>query len=440
MTSGVAPPAPVDARARAFHRLAMPVLCRDCLATERTAPFGKCARCGADRLLAHPELETLTIAHIDCDSFYASVEKRDDPALWDKPVIVGGRKRGVVMAACYVARRYGIHSAMPMFKALRACPDAVVIRPDMEKYGVVGREVRAMMRELTPLVEPISIDEAFLDLSGTEKLHGGSAARTLAGLAKRVEEKVGITVSVGLSHNKFLAKLASGISKPRGFTIIGREETVSLLAEQPVSRIWGVGRVLQARLAKDGITHIGQLQTIAEDELTRRYGDIGGRLSRLSRGLDVRRVVAGSGRKSLSAETTFSEDIADLAGLKRRLWPLCEKVSRRLKSEGIAGKCITLKLKNTSFRIRTRAATIAHPTLLAEVIYREGTALLEREVDGTHYRLIGIGLSQFAEAADADPPDLADPTTSKVKAVEQTVDTIRDRFGRDAIGKGRRLE
>ena len=418
----------------------MTVLCRDCLETDRNAPFGKCAHCGADRLLAHPELEALTIAHIDCDSFYASVEKRDDPTLWDKPVLVGGRKRGVVMAACYVARRYGVHSAMPMFKALRACPDAVVIRPDMEKYGVVGREVRAMMRDLTPLVEPISIDEAFLDLSGTEKLHGGSAARTLAEFAQRVETQVGITVSVGLSHNKFLAKLASGLSKPRGFTIIGRDETVGFLRDQPVSRIWGVGRVMQAKLAKDGITHIGQLQTIAETELTRRYGDIGRRLARLSLGRDVRHVVAGSGRKSLSAETTFSEDIADLAGLRRRLWPLCEKVSRRLKNEGIAGKCITLKLKNAAFRIRTRAVTIAHPTLLAEVIYREGAALLEREVDGTRYRLIGIGLSEFADAEDADPPDLADPTTTKVKAVEQTVDAIRDKFGRDVIGKGRRLE
>lgn len=418
----------------------MRYLCRDCLRGEAPGTAGSCPGCGSALMIAHAELDQLTIAHIDCDSFYASVEKRDDPSLWNLPVIVGGGKRGVVLAACYVARRYGIHSAMPMYKALKACPDATIVRPDMEKYSRVGGEVRALMRDVTPLVEPISIDEAFLDLSGTERLHHGSAARTLAGLAARIEAKVGVTVSVGLSYNKFLAKIASGQDKPRGFAVIGRDEAVDFLRDQPVDLLWGVGEVMRARLARDGITHIGALQSLPEAELVRRYGGIGERLARFSRGRDARKVTPGSGRKSLSAETTFGDDISDAAGLKRKLWPLCEKVARRIKGEGIAGRCVTLKLKTARFRLRTRAMTLPHPTMLAEVIYREGVRMLARETDGTAFRLIGIGLSEFADAVEADPVDLADPGIGHVKMVEQTVESIRDRFGRDAIGKGRRLE
>lgn len=415
-------------------------LCRECLATGPAAGWKPCAACGSDLVVQHLELEALAIAHIDCDSFYASVEKRDDPALRDVPVLVGGAKRGVVMAACYVARRYGVHSAMPMFQALKACPDAVVVRPDMEKYGKVGREVRALMREVSPLVEPISIDEAFLDLAGTERLHGGVPARTLAALARRIETGVGITVSIGLSYNKFLAKLASGLSKPRGFAIIGQREAVDFLRDQPVERLWGVGRVMRARLAADGIRYIGQLQPIPEEELARRYGGLGERLSRFSRGLDSRCVQAGSGRKSLSAETTFADDLAGLDALKRRLWPLCEKVSRRLKTEGLGGGCVTLKLKTASFRQRTRATTLPNPTVLAEVIYGAALALLEKEADATRFRLIGVGLSHFTDIAEADPLDLANPDTARLRAVEGAVDDIRARFGDRAIVKGRRLE
>lgn len=417
-------------------------LCRDCLSIDETNSdaASRCGACGSGRVVAHDELASLSIAHIDCDSFYASVEKRDDPSLANKPVVVGGGRRGVVMAACYVARRFGVRSAMPMYQALRACPDAVVIRPNMEKYACVGQEVRDMMRGLTPLVEPISIDEAFLDLSGTERLHNGCPARTLAGFVRHVEAKVGITVSVGLSHNKFLAKLASGLSKPRGFQVIGRAETADFLHDQPVEFIWGVGAVLASRLAADGITRVGQLRSVTEDDLVRRYGDIGRRLFRLCRGEDGRPVVAGGRRKNISAETTFADDIGDGAALKRRLWPLCEKVAAGLKKEGIAGRCVTLKLKTAAFRLRTRSATLPHPTVLAEVIYRTGEALLAREVDGTTYRLIGIGMSRFVDAAEADPPDLADPSGPRRRAVEETMDVIRARFGSNAIGKGRRLE
>ena len=194
----------------------MQTLCRDC--GRRPPPdAGTCPACGSARVLCHGELHDLAIAHLDCDAFYAAIEKRDRPELRDVPVIVGGRHRGVVAACCYVSRTYGVHSAMPMFQALRVCPDAVVVRPDMKKYAAVGRQVRAMMLELTPLVEPLSIDEAFMDLSGTETLHSASPAKTLAGLARRVEEELSITVSIGLSYNKFLAKIASDLDKPRGF-------------------------------------------------------------------------------------------------------------------------------------------------------------------------------------------------------------------------------
>jgi DNA polymerase-4 len=416
-------------------------LCRDCL-ENTTGSIGDeqpvCRSCGSRRTISHAELHDLTIAHIDCDAFYATVEKRDDPSLRDKPVLVGGRSgRGVIMAACYVARRFGCRSAMPMFQARKLCPDAVVIRPDMAKYQQVGRAVRALMLETTPLVEPISIDEAFLDLSGTEKLHKGSAARTLAGLAKRIESDIGITVTVGLSHNKFLAKIASDLDKPRGFAVIGRGETLDFLDHQPVSTIWGVGRALQQRLQRDNFTRIGDLRACSEDFLVKRYGSIGRRLYRFSRGEDSRRVDPRSARKSISAETTFSENLAALDELKNRLWPLCEKVAARAKAAELAGGVVTIKLKTADFRIRTRNRTLPNPTQLAETIWQYGCNLLEREATGTMFRLIGVGLSHLGPGEGADPPDLADPDGVRRKAVEQTMDSVRARFGAGAIGKGR---
>lgn len=398
-----------------------------------------CPACGGREFVSHPELNQLSIAHLDCDSFYASVEKRDNPTLVDKPVLVGGQKRGVVMAACYVARRYGVHSAMPMFQALRACPDAVVVKPDMAKYGRIGRDIRRMMRDVTPLVEPVSIDEAFLDLTGTERLHGGSPAQTLLRLSSDISAQHGITVSIGLSHNKFLAKLSSGLNKPSGFTVIGRNETVTFLKSQPVSRIWGVGKVLQRRLERDGITQIGQLQEISAEALTRRYGEIGKRIAGLSHGRDNRKVVPGAGRKSLSSETTFAEDISDMSGLSRILWRQTEKVSAGVKKEDIGGRTVTLKLKTSRFATRTRSRTLPHPTQLADTIFAAAEPLLRKEADGTAYRLLGIGLSEFAPAEYCDPIDLADPDLQRRKKVEGAVDDLRARFGRDAIGKGRML-
>jgi DNA polymerase-4 len=416
-------------------------LCRDCFAEpEVPAADGRCAACGSPRLIGHAELRELAIAHIDCDAFYAHVEKRDRPELKDKPVIVGGGRRGVVSACCYVARIYGVRSAMPMFKALKACPDAVVIPPDMEKYQTVGREVRQRMLETTPLVETLSIDEAFLDLSGTQQLHGGAPAKTLARLARRIEDDIRITVSIGLSYNKFLAKIAFDLDKPRGFGVVGRGEAVEFLANQSVGLIWGVGKAARARLAADGIVTIGQVQRMDSGALIRRYGAIGERLATLSHGIDDRRVEPEQEPKSISAETTFDEDIGEIDALSRILWGLAETVSRRLKHSGLAGGTVALKLKDTRFRIRTRHRRLDQPTQLAETLYREALALLKDEADGTKFRLIGVGAEALGPADGADQPDLMDPSLSHRAAFERAIDAVRDKLGDDAIGKGRGLD
>jgi len=412
-----------------------PGFCRDCLA-EQMAEGRRCAACGSPRLVRHDELYGLTLAHIDCDAFYASVEKRDNPELADKPVIIGGGKRGVVSTACYVARIYGVRSAMPMFKALEACPQAVVIPPNMEKYVKVGREVRAMMQELTPLVQPLSIDEAFLELGGTERLHNDPPARTLAKFALRVEKEIGITVSIGLSYCKFLAKVASDLQKPRGFSVIGREEAVSFLAPRPVTTIWGVGKAFAAMLEADGIRTIGQLQTMDETDLMRRYGTMGQRLSRLSRGIDDRDVHLNDPAKSVSAETTFFDDISRYEDLVPVLRNLSEKVAWRLKKGDIAGHTVVLKMKTADFKSRTRNRKLEDPTQLADRIFRTGIELLQKETDGTKFRLIGIGVTDLCDPTRADPPDLIDVQSGRRAAAEAAMDKLRDKFGKGTVETG----
>lgn len=431
-----------------FAVKAMPVndpshgFCRDCLALQRGAG-PRCHACGSPRLLRHPELYKLHLAHIDCDAFYAAVEKRDNPDLKDKPVIIGGGKRGVVSTCCYIARIHGVRSAMPMFKALEACPEAVVVSPDMEKYVRVGREVRSMMQALTPLVEPISIDEAFLDLNGTERLHGLPPALVLARFAITVEKEIGITVSAGLSYCKFLAKIASDFRKPRGFSVIGEAEAVGFLAQQPVTMIWGVGKAFAATLESDGIRSIGQLQRMDRGDLMRRYGTMGSRLFHLSRGQDDRQVSPDQEAKSVSAETTFDSDLASSADLVPVLRALSEKVSTRLKKAKIAGRTVVLKLKTQDFKTRTRNRQLADPTRLADRIFQTGMQLLEKETDGTKYRLLGIGVSDLSDDERADPPDLVDTQSRKRALAEGAMDALRNKFGRTAVetgytfGKGR---
>jgi DNA polymerase IV len=406
--------------------------CRDCLADAAPAQ-ARCTACASPRLIRHHELESLTVAHIDCDAFYAAVEKRDDPSLAAEPVIVGGGKRGVVAAACYVARIYGVRSAMPMFQALRLCPHARVIRPNMDKYVKVGREVRQMMLALTPAVEPLSIDEAFLDLAGTARLHGLPPAKALARFAAAVESKLRITVSIGLSCNKFLAKVASDLDKPRGFAVLSDKEAPAFLAAKPVSFIFGVGAVSAARYARDGFHRIADLQRSGEIELMRRYGEEGRRLWRLAHGIDERKVDATRETKSVSAETTFEADIADFRTLERVLWALSEEVSARLKQKELAGATVTLKLKTADFKIRTRARSLEAPTQLAGRIFAAGRSLLEHETDGTRFRLLGVGVSAIDSADAADPADLVDGRTA---LAERAVDDLRARFGEAVLVRG----
>jgi len=415
----------------------MKALCRDCLTwSESSGSARRCAACGSPRVVAHDEMETLSIAHIDCDAFYAAVEKRDNPALRDAPLIIGGGRRGVVATACYIARTYGVRSAMPMFKALKACPDAVVVKPDMEKYKIAGRRVREMMLAITPSVEPLSIDEAFLDLAGTTLLNGAPPVAVLAKFAREVEREIGITVSVGLSFNKFLAKIASDLDKPNGFSVIGRAEASDFLAPKPVGLIWGVGKAMQERLAGDGIRTIEELRRHQESDLFRRYGSEGGRLYRLARGVDSRKVRPDRETKSVSAETTFDSDINRLDELLPILWELCEKVHRRLKAQGLAGGVITLKLKTADFRVITRSRT-GEPTQLAKRLYESARHMLASAADGRQaFRLIGVGVSGLIEGAGADHGDLLDHDLKRDIATESAVDAIRARFGVDAVIRG----
>jgi len=411
-------------------------ICRDCLTAADRMEAVRCHQCGSPRLLSHPERDDLTIAHVDCDAFFAAVEKRDDPTLANKPVIIGGGRRGVVATACYIARIHGVRSAMPMFKALKACPNAVVIRPNIDKYRVVGRQVRQLMLELTPLVEPVSIDEAFLDLSGTDRLHQGSAAITLARFARRIEDEIGITVSIGLSYNKFLAKLASDMDKPRGFAIVGRQDAPGLLKDKPVTIIPGVGTSAQNRLAKAGITQIRHVREAPKELLAKLLGRDAQRLFQLAHGLDSRRVTPERETKSISAETTFDTDLRTFEELEPILWRLCEKVSARLKRSGLATRSITLKLKGADFQLSTRSRSGLSATQLATRLFEPARLLLKAECQGRPFRLIGVAATDLCDGSDADRGDLADASVVRDARREQAIDRLREKFGSAAVQKG----
>jgi DNA polymerase-4 len=416
----------------------MPSLCRDCLHDFETGT--RCPACRSPRVLSHPELFDLTIAHMDCDAFYASVEKRDNPDLEGKSVIIGGGRRGVVSTACYVARIKGVKSAMPMFKALQLCPEAIVVRGRMERYVEVSRQVRALMDELTPVIEPLSLDEAFMDLTGTARLHGAPPAVMLARLVKRMKDEIGITGSIGLSHNKFLAKVASDLDKPRGFSVIGQAETMAFLHTQPVRLIWGIGPAAQDSLERAGIRTFDDLLRWDLRDLQHRFGGMGDRLWHLARGQDARRVSAHSPVKSLSNETTFPEDSADPDILDGHVWRMAEKVSARAKAKGKAGRVVTLKLKRANHKSLTRRQSLHQPTQLADTIYRTARSLFDGTATEGPFRLLGVGISELTPATDADREgDLLDPDASRRAEAERALDRIKTRFGTDAILKGRAL-
>ena len=417
----------------------MPWLCRRCLAFgERCVP-PRCAECGSSPVLAHGELFRLQIAHVDADAFYAAVEKRDRPDLADRPVIVGAGQRGVVTAACYLARRVGVRSAMPMFKALRLCPEAVVIRPDFAKYASVGRALRESMLALTPLVEPLSIDEAVLDLSGTEAVHGAPPAVVLARFAQAVERELGITVSIGLASNRLLAKLAAERDKPRGFSVIGDADARAVLAPLPVSALPGVGPKAAAGLAAAGLATVGALAALGDGEAVARLGAAGPALVRLARGEDDRAIMPDRRPKSISVETTFAHDLSGLTALEKALWPLAEALAARLTAKGYAAAGVVLKLKTDCFLLRSRSARLAFPTQLAEVLFEAARPWLAREAGKGRYRLLGLGAEPLAAAEDADPPDLADPERMRRKARAEAIARLRQRFGPAVIRRGREL-
>src|SRR3954468_4040711 len=300
-----------------------PAFCRDCLSDAQTDQA--CPTCSSTRVLAHPELKSLAIAHMDCDAFYAAIEKRDDPSLKHKPLIVGGEVRGVVSTACYIARKFGVRSAMPMFQAKKLCPQAVILKPRHSHYSQVARQIRGFIQDLTPLVEPLSLDEAYLDSSGTERIHHRSPARTMAALALRIQREIQITVSIGLSGNKFLAKLASELDKPRGFAVIGMAEARSFLRDKKIGIMRGAGKVMQARLERDGITTIGQLQDADPKSLAERYGATGLWLHRMANAQDSRPVDPSGEMKTISSETTFDKDLARFSELESILWRQSER-------------------------------------------------------------------------------------------------------------------
>jgi DNA polymerase-4 len=414
----------------------MKSICRDCLRTDDRI-VQRCPACDSRRIVAHAELAALAIAHLDCDAFYASVEKRDRPELRDLPVIVGGGKRGVVTTACYIARLYGVGSAQPMFKALQACPDAVVIKPDFARYKAASAQIFGAVRELTPLVQTLSLDEAWIDLSGTERLNGGPPALQLVRLQKRIEDETGLTVSIGLAPNRFLAKIASELDKPRGFSVLG-SEAPARLAPKPVRILPGVGPVFGRTLQSDGYATVGDLAAADVRDLVRRYGETGLRLHDLAHGRDARSVDPGHERKGMSAETTFNDDLTAAADLEAELWPLCEKLAAKARRDGVASRVVVLKLRRTDFRIVTRRVTLAEPVQTARALFAAGRDLLRPEL-GRPYRLIGIGMAEVVEAADG-PAGLFESPEARALKTETAIDRLREKFGAAAVVAGRALK
>lgn len=416
----------------------MQALCRDCLTQFDTA--GRCPNCQSPLTIANRELNSLSIAHMDCDAFYASVEKRDNPELAGLPVIIGGGRRGVVSTACYVARIRGVRSAMPMFQALKLCPDAVVIKPRMQAYVEASRAIRAMMEDLTPAIEPLSLDEAFLDMTGTERLHGAPPVVMLARLIKRMQDELGLSGSIGLSHNKFLAKVASDLDKPHGFSVIGKAETDAFLRDKPVKMIWGVGEVTRISLEKAGIRTFSDLLRWDRQDLSARFGGMGERLWHLARGQDRRRVSAHSPMKSISNETTFFEDTGNPDILDGHLWRMSEKVADRAKAKGLAGRVVTLKLKRSDHSLISRRVALRDPTQMADTIYRTARGLFDQVGNQGPYRLVGAGISDLVDEKHADlSADLLDPDAATRSKAERATDSIRKKFGTSAILKGRAL-
>jgi DNA polymerase-4 len=411
-------------------------LCRDCFATL----YGekRCPKCHSPRILYHKELFCLNIAHVDCDAFYASIEKSMNEELVDKPLIVGGGSRGIVTTCCYIARISGVKSAMPVYIAKKLCPRAIIVPPRMSLYRKISRLIYSKMTRLTPKVETIALDEAYLDLSGTKQLHGKTPAELLVELAKEIENEVNLSISIGLSENRFLAKLASSLNKPRAFTVIGKEEKHDFIRNLPVTSIPGVGPKLSKKLKKNSIEKISQLVALGQNRLEKQYGTYGKTLWNFARGEDSKIVEPNSIRKSISKEITFEADLKKETDLKRALWLLSEKVSDELKSKRICGRTITLKLKRSDFKVVSMSYTADQPFKMAEELYQSSLALLVKKLFLAPFRLLGLSISRLIiDEEDGGFEKSFDTTYIKIKKTELAMDKIRSKFGKKSIIKGR---
>lgn len=425
----------------------MQYLCRDCFHYwEDNLLTESCPGCYSEKLLKHLELFSLDVAHLDCDSFYTSVEKRDDPKISSLPVIVGRRERGVVAAACYVARIYGVRSGMAMFQALRLCPNAHVISPNMDKYKVASHGVRRAMREVTAKIEPVSIDEAYLDLSDNAALHNEPACVSLVRLVDTISRTEKITVSIGLSYNKFLSKLASDLDKPKGFYVIGRVEARSFLSKLPVRKLWGVGPSAVIKMTQHGYMTIGHVQDAKLEDLMRIFGKSGYGFYLFANGEDNRKFGLESKTKSVSAETTFLEDLSSLDDLLAALESLSEQVAKRLRLQNLSGRVVVIKLKDSNFRNATRSKKYGKSFTDKVEIREAAEQLLLHYWDSVGrskllkvrgFRLLGVGISDLVGEAD-DVHDMFDfsntePIRSKSELV-RVIEEIKIKFGEGAIG------
>ena len=407
--------------------------CRDCLKDFRCSRK-RCDYCRSPRIVYHKELEDLSIVHIDCDSFYAAVEKRDNPELSNVPVIVGGSKRGVVSTCCYIARKYGVESAMPIFKAQKLCPKAVFISPRHDRYREVSRNLRSYLEKLTPKIEFVSIDEGYLDLTGTRRLHGLYPAKLVAKAVQEIEINFGITVSIGLSYNKMLAKIASTKSKPRGFSIVGKGDTDEFLTKLTVREINGIGKKLSEKLNKAGIFCLGDIQTKDKRDLVIQFGDTIRLLFNLIESREKSSVNAKNESKSISTEQTFAQSLKRKSEIKKFLWAASVKVSDAAKKQNVVTQSVHIKLKKENFKTLTRSLTLNSGTNLASEIYNAGLVLLEKEISHAPFRLIGIGIGKIEEINGTLHSN--DFFKNQEKDLEDATDKIRNKYGSDSIFPG----
>jgi DNA polymerase-4 len=378
------------------------------------------------------------ILHIDMDAFFAAVEQVDNPALKGKPVIVGGAKRGVVSTASYEAREYGVRSAMPIFEAKRRCPQGIFLPVRMKRYQEVSQKVMAILEAVSPLVEQVSVDEAFIDLAGTERLHG-DATQTARKIKGRIYAEACLTCSIGIAPNKFLAKIASDLQKPDGLTIVPEEEVQNFLKELSVNKLPGVGPKSEEALRNLGIYAVSDILRFPPGLLQRKFGKYGLRLVELAQGIDDSPVIPCRPAKSMGSEDTLPEDTTDINILKKQLLSQAEEVGERLRRDGLKGRTITLKLKHSDFTLVTRSHSLKEATCATKILYDTAAMLLERYNLKMPVRLIGLAVSNFGEGQQYSLLPGLEKETEKLERVDHAIDRIREKLGRQIITRGSNL-